>query len=93
MLERKGSCLKVSAPMLFSGASALLASGRSELSADITEIDLSGIGDADSSALAVLFAWLRDAKAMNSSLRITHSPAGLVSLAALYGVSDFLPLA
>ena len=93
MLERTGSCLKITAPMLFSGASALLVSGRKEFCADITEIDLSDIGDADSSALAVLFALLRDAKALNSSIRITNSPAGLVSLAALYGVSDFLPLA
>ena len=95
MLERSGSCLKITAPMLYAGAASLLASGRAMLTPEISEIDLSAIGDADadSSALAVLFAWLRDAKAKNASLRITHPPAGLLSLAALYGVDEFLPLA
>jgi phospholipid transport system transporter-binding protein len=93
MLERSGSSLKVTAPMLYAGAASLLAAGRAALAAEVNEIDLSAIDDADSSALAVLFAWLRDARARNAELRITHPPAGLLSLAALYGVSDFLPLA
>jgi len=95
MLERSGSSLKVTAPMLYAGASSLLAVGRAALAADVREIDLSAIGDsdADSSALAVLFAWLRDAKAQNAELRIVNPPAGLLSLAALYGVDEFLPLA
>lgn len=95
MLERSGSCLKVTAPMLYAGAASLLAAGRAALTAEIREIDLSAIGDsdADSSALAVLFAWLRDAKAQNAEFRIINPPAGLLSLATLYGVDDFLPLA
>ncbi len=95
MIERCGSSLKITAPMLYAGAASLLASGRAALAAEIQEIDLSAIGDsdADSSALAVLFAWLRDAKARNASLRIVNPPAGLLSLAALYGVDEFLPLA
>ena len=36
---------------------------------------------------------LRDAKVRNMDLRIINAPAGLMSLAALYGVDDFLPLA
>ena len=95
MLERSGPSLKVTAPMLYAGAASLLAAGRAALSADVREIDLAAIGDsdADSSALAVLFAWLRDARAHNADLRIVNPPAGLLSLAALYGVDDFLPLA
>ena len=93
MLERSGSSLKVTAPMYFSGATALLAAGRAAITAEVKEIDLAAIDDADSAALAVLFAWLRDAKSRNASLRIVNPPAGLMSLAALYGVDDFLPLA
>lgn len=92
MLERTGSSLKVTAPMYFAGATQLLAAGRAALTAEVSEVDLSSISDADSAALAVLFAWLRDAKARNISLRIVNPPAGLMSLAALYGVDDFLPL-
>jgi phospholipid transport system transporter-binding protein len=95
MLERSGSCLKITAPMLYAGAASLLASCRTALTAEVREIDLAAIGDADadSSALAVLFALLRDAKGRNTDLRIVNAPAGLTSLAALYGVDDFLPLA
>lgn len=79
--------------MYFSGATALLAAGRAAMTTEVKEIDLAAIDDADSAALAVLFAWLRDAKSRNASLRIVNPPAGLMSLAALYGVDDFLPLA
>lgn len=93
MLERNGACLKVTVPMLYAGAAELLAAGRAALTPEIREIDLSAIADADSSALAVLFAWLREAGTRGNALRIVNSPAGLMSLAALYGVDDFLPLA
>lgn len=93
MLERSGSSLRVTVPMLHSGASRLLEAGRAQISGEITAIDLSAVQDADSSALAVLFSWLRKAKAQNLSLRIVNPPAGLLSLASLYGVDDFLPLA
>ena len=95
MLERSGSCLKITAPMLYAGAASLLASGRAALVDDVRELDLAAIGDADadSSALAVIFALLREAKARNMDLHIVNAPAGLMSLAALYGVDDFLPLA
>lgn len=93
MIERSGSSLKITAPMLYAGAASLLAAGRALLAPDVTEIDLAAIDDADSSALAVLFSLLREAKARNASLRIANPPAGLMSLAALYGVDEFLPLA
>jgi len=95
MLEVAGASLKVTAPMLYAGAVSLLAAGRASLSSEVTRIDLSAIGDADadSSALAVLFAWLRDARAQGRDLRVVNPPAGLLSLASLYGVDEFLPLA
>lgn len=93
MIERSGATLKVLSPMLYGNAPVLLASGRAALDAGVTEIDLSAVSDADSSALAVLFAWLRDARSKNFPLRISNPPAGLLSLAGLYGVDDFLPLA
>lgn len=93
MLERVGSTLKVTAPMRHDNAPALLAAGRALLGEGIAEIDLAAVAEADSSALAVLFAWLRDARARGQSLSIRNPPAGLSSLAGLYGVDEFLPLA
>ena len=83
MPERADAVLKVTAPMLYAGARGLLEAGRAQADSALRTIDLAAVQDADSSALAVLFAWLRDARARNSELRIANPPAGLLSLAAL----------
>ncbi len=93
LVERSGTSLKVTAPMMFSDAVALRVAGAAALTPEVSEIDLAAVTEADSAALAVLFSWLRDARKLNTSLRIANPPAGLLSLAALYGVDDFLPLA
>lgn len=93
MLERSGKQLKVTAAMLYGNAPAFFQAGNAAIEPGISEIDLSGVADADSSALAVIFAWLRKAQASGISLRIVNPPAGLLSLAGLYGVDEFLPLA
>jgi phospholipid transport system transporter-binding protein len=45
----------------------------------------------DSSCLAVVFGWMRAAKAGGKSLRLLNPPQNLLSLAAVYGVADLLP--
>jgi len=49
-------------------------------------IDLSGLVAADSSALAVVFALKRRAKAENCEVAFHGIPPGLASLARVYGV-------
>ncbi len=58
-----------------------------------TTIDLSGVTQADSAALALLIDLCRVAKARNAALRVTGMPEGLKSLAALYNVEDLIPAA
>jgi phospholipid transport system transporter-binding protein len=53
-------------------------------------IDLSGLGAVDSSALAVLFALKRRAKSEHRKLAFDGVPAGLASLARVYGVDGLL---
>lgn len=93
MIERTGDRLRVTVPMVIANASALLEAGRSRLTAGESVFDLSAVGDADSSALTLLFAWQRTAQANGLTLRIDNPPASMVSLAALYGVSELLPFA
>ena len=45
----------------------------------------------DSSALALLLAWLREAKRQNRSLSFANLPQGLTTIARLYGVAELLP--
>lgn len=92
--QRNAGELYVSGPMLIANATALLEEGRNLLRADAapTEMicDLSAVEEADSSALAVVFAWMRTAQGRGRSLRIVHPSASMQSLAALYGVSATL---
>jgi phospholipid transport system transporter-binding protein len=54
--------------------------------------DLSAVRSCDSSAIAVILAWQREAQARNVALEINDLPAGLVSLATVYGVAPLLNL-
>jgi phospholipid transport system transporter-binding protein len=54
------------------------------------EIDLEGMGEIDSSAVAVLLALKRRAEAEGKPLRFIRSPAALAALAEVYGVESIL---
>jgi len=54
-------------------------------------VDLAEVGELDSSALALLLAWLREAKRQNRSLSFANLPQGLTTIARLYGVAELLP--
>jgi phospholipid transport system transporter-binding protein len=95
MIEQNAKGLRVTGPMLIANASALLEAGRGFLSAGALEVelDLSAVEETDSSALSVIFGLLRSARERGVTMRIAHPPASMVSQAALYGVSESLPLA
>ena len=97
MIEQAQGGLRVTAPMLIANARALLEAGYRLLnsaapSGDL-QLDLAGVTDVDSSSLGMLFAWQRKAAERGLSLRIANPPASMMSLAALYGVSELIPLA
>jgi phospholipid transport system transporter-binding protein len=71
-------------------AKAVLGQGIAAIKAGQTVIDLAAVKVADSSAVAVLLAWKRAARSAGTALSYANVPAGLQSLAALYGVDDFL---
>lgn len=97
MIEKFGDGFRVTGTMLVADATALLESGRVFLQAgsEATEVvfDLSFVEETDSSALGVVFGLLRTARQQSVTMRIAHAPSSMISLAALYGVSDSLPLA
>jgi phospholipid transport system transporter-binding protein len=93
MVEVVGDRLRVSGPMTVESAAALLAAGEQAVRNGASVVDLSQVEEADSSALAVLFGWLRAASGKGGGLKIVDAPEGLRSLAILYGVAELLPLA
>jgi phospholipid transport system transporter-binding protein len=72
-------------------AAALLAAGIDAIRAGDAEFDLSAVRQVDSSAVALLLAWQREAQARGARLALTGLPAALRSLATLYGVDELIP--
>ena len=93
MIVREAGRLVVKVPLVMANARGLLDAGRAALQAGEQLIDFSEVTEADSSAIAVMLGWLRGAAASQSSLKFAHVPAGVLSLAELYGLTELLPLA
>ena len=53
-------------------------------------IDFAGITGVDSSAVALLLEWRRQALRRNKTLVFVNLPANLVALATLYGVAELI---
>jgi phospholipid transport system transporter-binding protein len=59
---------------------------------DEIEIDFSEVEKVDTAAISLMLEWQRRAAASYCQVTFTHVPANLSSLAALYGVTEFIPL-
>ena len=92
MISAVAGSLEVSGAMTLPGASALLEEGNAALLDAETVFDLAAVTDVDSSCIAVIFGWLREAERLGKTIRIAHPPKEMLSLADVYGVSDLLPL-
>ena len=92
MIEREAGRLIVKVPLVMDNARGLLEAGRSALQSGEQIFDFSEVTEADSSALAVMLGWLRAASLSQSTVRFANIPAGVRSLAELYGVTELLPL-
>jgi phospholipid transport system transporter-binding protein len=55
------------------------------------EIELAAVQRCDSALVAVLLEWQRAATARGLTLKVTGAPAGVLSLATVYGVEPMLP--
>jgi phospholipid transport system transporter-binding protein len=91
MIKREGDRLVVSGPLTLSTVTAALGEGNEAIAQGARTVDLGEVGELDSSALALLLAWLREAKRRNASLSFTRLPEGLTTIARLYGVAELLP--
>ena len=62
---------------------------RADLPEQLT-IDFAGIDAIDSSAVALLLEWRRQAQQRGKRLEFVNLPSNLVALATLYGVEDLI---
>ena len=89
-----GEVLKIEGALNFASMPRLLAeSSAYSLQTDLPNclaIDFANVTDIDSSAVSLLLHWRREAARLGKALRYIHLPPNLLSLAALYGVSDLI---
>jgi phospholipid transport system transporter-binding protein len=57
----------------------------------VQTVDLGEVSEMDSALLALLLAWLRDAKAHDKTVVFANLPESLRTIAKLYGVDHLLP--
>lgn len=97
MIRVVGNRIEVSGTITMAAAASLLADGEAALSSisvgsgKVVALDLAAVSEMDSSCLALVFAWMRAAKARSMSIRLVNTPPNLLSLAAVYDVVDLLP--
>tara|TARA_B100000780_G_scaffold216710_1_gene156048 strand:+ start:190 stop:480 length:291 start_codon:yes stop_codon:yes gene_type:complete len=53
-------------------------------------LDLSGVGEVDTSLLALILHWKRSAKVNKKNVFISAAPENLMKLAKLYGAEEFI---
>ncbi|MGH8706409.1 MAG: STAS domain-containing protein [Burkholderiales bacterium] len=93
MIRRDGERMVLSGPVTLANVAALLREGSAQIGEGVRTVDFGEVGELDSSALAMLLAWLREAKQNDRQLAFANLPEGLTTIARLYGVAELLPAA
>ena len=93
MISRDGTKLTLSGPVTLENVARVLQEGLQQIREGARSVDLGGVTELDSSLLAMLLAWLREARLRNSELAFANLPQGLETIARLYGVDGLLPSA
>ena len=93
MIRREGERMVVSGALTLANVAATLREGNAAIGEGVRTVDLGEVGELDSSALALLLAWMREAKRQDRNLAFANLPVGLTTIARLYGVAELLPAA
>jgi phospholipid transport system transporter-binding protein len=92
-IVQKANKWLVSGPILMETANKLLLdSGALAITANAHDIDLLNVTEVDTAAISLMMEWQRRAATVKSKVTFSNLPDNLTSLAALYGVTEFIPL-
>ena len=92
MIRREGDRMFVSGALTLASVSSILREGGAVIGQGVRTVDLGEVGELDSSALALMLAWMREARQQKCDLQFANLPQGLTIIARLYGVADLLPV-
>jgi phospholipid transport system transporter-binding protein len=90
LIEQQGQRLVIRGGMTVETIAALLSESLPLLTADV-EIDLGEVGEVDSSAISLMFEWLRLAQNRKVAVTYVNLPSTMISLAKLYEVLEIIP--
>jgi len=90
MIRREGRRILVSGPVTLSNVAGILEEGRRHIEEGVRIVDLGEITEMDSSLLALMLAWMRDAAGRGGELGFANLPEALQTIARLYGVEGLL---
>ena len=90
MIVREGARMVLSGPVTLANVAAVLEEGRRHLEDGVEAVDLAGVTEMDSALLALLLAWMREAKSRDRGLTLANPPQALSTIARLYGVDTLL---
>ena len=90
-ITQDGNRWLISGAMTVTEMNSLLAESAALAGSAHVEVDLKGVSDVDTSAISLLFEWLRQAHSRKSKVLFSNLPEDLVSLATLYGVLELIP--
>jgi len=93
VIQRDGTTLTLSGPVTLENVARVLQEGLQQIREGARIVDLGGVTELDSSLLAMLLAWLREARLRRSEIAFANLPQGLETIARLYGVDGLLPSA
>ncbi|MFZ5575185.1 MAG: STAS domain-containing protein [Pseudomonadota bacterium] len=91
MIACEGTRCRIGGAVTVDTAGALLRELLPQIDRGVDSLDFSGVDQADSAALALIFSALRRARQAGRPLTCSGLPASFTTLAELYGVSDLLP--
>ena len=80
----------IGGPVTLANVANVLEEGRRHLEEGVRAVDLSEVTDMDSSLLAALLTWLRDAHNRDHELTFANLPDSLQTISRLYGVDGLL---
>lgn len=82
--------LRLSGPVRIDTVTTLLQNSAPSFGQARTVVDFSGVTDIDSSALALMLQWRREAELAGGAIRFLEVPDNIRVLAELYGVTFLL---
>ena len=93
MIRRESGRIVVSGPVTLANVASVLEEGRRHLEEGVRTVDLGEVTEMDSSLLAAIVAWLRDARRAGRELGFANVPESVRTIARLYGVDELIPAA